>query len=503
MKRKFFNSLYWKISAAFLLILFILSCAYSYIALFTTEMYFQEANQKLGTDIAPHIASDNKCFIDGKANEEVLKNVFHNVMIINPSLEVYLLDKDGKILTYYAPNKVISLEYVPLAPIKKFIADKGNHFILGADPKNEHREKTFSAAQVNENGELMGYIYVILGGEEYDNAANFVLGSYILRLGARSMSLTLIAAAVIGLVLLGFITRNIRKTVSVIREFKNGNLNARIKLKGKGELTEFADSFNDMADTIVANIEEMKTMDNLRRELVANVSHDLRTPLATIQGYIETILIKADTLSEEDRKKYMQTIWGSTERLKKLVEELFELSKLEARETKPKPEAFSIAELIQDIQQKNLIIAESKKIELLLKFPYNLPMVYADIGMIEKVLQNLLDNAIKFTPEEGKIVIQLNLQNNDVLVSVSDTGVGINSKELPYIFDRYNQGQRTHSKEKQGLGLGLAIVKKILEVHNMDIKVESAEGKGTSFYFKVPVYNSINYTDKKIQYTRN
>ncbi len=501
MKKRFFNSLYWKISAAFLIILFILSCAYSYIALFTAEMYFQEANQKLDTDIAPHIVSENKCFVDGKANDAVLKNVFHNVMIINPSLEVYLLDKDGKILTYYAPNKIISLKYVPLEPIKEFISNKGNKFILGADPKNAHSEKVFSAAQVIENGKWMGYIYVILGGEEYENAANLIFGSYILRLGIRSMGFTLIAAAIIGLIILGFITRNIRKTVSVIREFKNGNLNARIKLKGKGELNEFADSFNDMADTIVANIEEMKTMDNLRRELVANVSHDLRTPLATIQGYIETILIKADSLSEEDRKKYMQTIWGSTERLKKLVEELFELSKLEARETKPKPEAFSIAELVQDIQQKNIIIAESKKIELLLKFQYDLPLVFADIGMIEKVMQNLLDNAVKFTPEGGKIIIQLKLQNEEVLVSVSDTGVGISPRELPNIFDRYNQGKRTQSKEKRGLGLGLAIVKKILEVHNMDIQVESTEGKGTNFYFKIPIFKSTTIKDKTIQYT--
>ena len=332
-------------------------------------------------------------------------------------------------------------------------------------------------------------------------AANFILGSYILRLGVRSMSFTLIAAAIIGLIVLGFITRNIRKTVTVIREFKNGNLNARIKLKGKGELSEVADSFNEMADTIVTNIEEMKTMDNLRRELIANVSHDLRTPLATIQGYIETILMKTETLSEDDRKKYMQTILGSTERLKKLVEELFELSKLEARETRPKPEAFSIAELAQDIQQKNLLIAESKNIELLLQFPYDLPLAYADIGMMEKVLQNLLDNAFKFTPERGKIIIQLKPQSENIFVSVNDNGIGINEKELPHIFDRYNQGSRSQIKEKQGLGLGLAIVRKILEVHNLEIKVESIEGKGTSFYFKVPVYKSSTIKDRKTQYT--
>jgi signal transduction histidine kinase len=501
MKKKFFNSLYWKISAAFLLILFILACAYSYIAVYTAEMYFQETNQKLNAAIAPLIASENKCFIEGKVNESVLKDVFHNVMIINPSIEIYLLDKDGKILTYFAPNKTVFLKYVPLGPIKEFIKNEGNKFVLGPDPRSKNREKAFSAARVVQDGKLMGYVYVILGGKEYENIANFILGSYILKLGARSMAITLISAAIIGLIMLGFITKNIRRTVTVIREFKNGNQKARIKLKGKGELNEFAESFNEMADTIVANIEEMKTMDNLRRELVANVSHDLRTPLAAIQGYIETILIRADRLSEEERKKYMHTILASTESLKKLVEELFELSKLEARETKPKPEPFSIAELVQDIQQKNLIIAESKKIEIALQFPYDLPLVYADIGMMEKVLQNLLDNAIKFTPENGKIVIQLKLQNEDILVSVSDTGSGITSDELPYIFDRYNQGKRTHLKENQGIGLGLAIVKKIMEVHNLDIQVESTEGKGTRFYFTVPVFKGKTIKDKTVQYS--
>ena len=121
--------------------------------------------------------------------------------------------------------------------------------------------------------------------------------------------------------------------------------------------------------------------------------------------------------------------------------------------------------------------------------------------MIEKVLQNLIDNAIKFTPESGKIIIQLTLQNDQVLASISDTGIGINSKELPYIFDRYNQGTSTQFKEKQGLGLGLAIVKKILEVHNLDIQVESIEGKGTSFFFKVPIFKSKSIKDKTVQYS--
>ena len=464
-------------------------------------MYFQEASQKLNAEIAPHIANENQCFIDGKANEDVLKNVFHDIMIINPSIEVYLLDEKGKILTYFAPNKTIKVKQVPLEPVKEFIRSGSEEFVLGVDPKNTEAEKVFSAAPVYEKGILRGYIYVILASEEYESTMHFLFGSYILRLGLRSMTITLAAAVIITLLALGFIMANIKRIANVVREFKNGNLSVRIKKKRKDELGEFADSFNEMADTIVRNMEDMKTMDNLRRELVANVSHDLRTPLATIQGYLETILIKSDSLSEEEKKKYIYTIHSSAERLKKLVEELFELSKLEARETKPKPEAFSIAELAQDVHQKNIILAEAKKIELSSKFPYDLPMVYADIGMMERVLQNLIENAIKFTPDGGQIIIKLQQTNNSVRVSIKDSGYGISSEELPHIFDRYNKGNRSELKDKQGLGLGLTIVKKILEVHNISLSVESKKGEGTIFSFNIPVYKTSSRFEKQVQYT--
>jgi signal transduction histidine kinase len=494
-QNRFFNSLYWKIGITFLVILILLSAVYLYISVFTAEMYFQEANQKLNAAIAPHIASENQAFIDGKANEEILKNVFHDVMVINPSIEVYLLDADGKILTYYAPDKKIKIESVPLEHIKEFIKTSGEEFVLGVDPRHPEAEKVFSAASVYEEGKLMGYIYVILASEEYENNMQLLFGSYILRLGLRSMSITLAAAVIITLIGLGFIMGNIKRISSVLRDFKNGNLSARIKKKRKDELGEFADSFNEMADTIVQNVEDLKTMDNLRRELVANVSHDLRTPLATIQGYLETILMKADSLSEEEKKNYLQTIFKSTERLRKLVEELFELSKLEAREKKPKYEAFSIAELVQDVQQKNLILAEAKNIELKTKFPYNLPMAYADIGMMERVIQNLLENAIKFTPKGGEIEIKLNKEDEHIVINIKDSGEGIVNSELPYIFDRYNRSSRTGVKNNEGLGLGLAIVKKILEVHNIEIKVESKEEGGTNFSFKLPVYKPSKVID--------
>lgn len=482
------NTLFWKIAVTFLGVLLILSVVYTYISVFTAEMYFQEAHQNLNRDVAKHIAMDNKYFVEDEVNDEVLKDVFYNIMIINPSLEVYFLDTKGKILTYYAPDKIIKLEKVPLEPMEEFIEEGGTEFLLGPDPKNPGAEKSFSAAKVFEDSLFRGYIYVILGGEEFENSFQLVFGSYMLRLGVRSMAITLLAAIVISILALFLITKRLRSIMDVIRKFKNGDLTARIKDKGSGELKEFSEAFNEMADTIVRHMEEIKTMDNLRRDLVANVSHDLRTPLATIHGYLETILIKSDKISESEREEYFRIIFKSTERLKKLVEELFELSKLEAKEIIPKPEPFSVAELVQDIQQKNQLIADNHKVDIRILFPYDLPPGYADIGMMEKVLQNLIDNALKFTPKNGSITIILQRETDNILVKVKDSGIGIKEEALPHIFDRYHKTNRSNLKENEGLGLGLMIVKKILEVHNLEISVKSTEGEGTIFAFLIPVF---------------
>ncbi|MCB0749298.1 MAG: ATP-binding protein, partial [Ignavibacteriae bacterium] len=148
---------------------------------------------------------------------------------------------------------------------------------------------------------------------------------------------------------------------------------------------------------------------------------------------------------------------------------------------------FQLSELAQDIRHKNLILAESKNINLTLDSPQDLPLAFADIAMIERVFQNLIDNAIKFTPEGGSILVQLKNENDCIKVKVSDSGVGISEEEIAHIYDRFNQGSE---KKTKGLGLGLAIVKKILEVHEVEISTTSAPNKGTTFSFDIPVYKS-------------
>jgi signal transduction histidine kinase len=232
-----------------------------------------------------------------------------------------------------------------------------------------------------------------------------------------------------------------------------------------------------------ANLEELKHTDDLRRELIANVSHDLRSPIASIRGYLETVIMKEDQISVEERSKYLNMILSSSVMLSHLVEELFELSKLDAHQIKVNPEAFSMAELVHDVVMKYKPQAEKSGVQLEVAKPPQPYIVYADIGLIERALSNLIENAIKYTPEKGTVKVVLNEEGKAIVTTVSDTGTGISPDDLPNVFDRFYRGQKDKMRDPEGTGLGLAIAKKILELHESDIQVESQLNLGTKFYF--------------------
>lgn len=491
MKESILNSsnLFLKLALIFLLLLLSVSGIYFYASFQIAEKHFEEKNQKLNADIAGHIASELKPFLNGTLKEEAADEIMHSMMAVNPSIEVYLLDANGKILNYVAPYKKVVLDSVSLDPIEDFIANYKDEAILGDDPRKAGRKKVFSAKKVEEEGKTLGYIYVILASEEYDSANDQLFGSYILKLGSVYGLVTILAALLIGILAIWFITKNLSATIHTVKRFQQGEMSARIKINSGGEISRLAEAFNEMADTIVGNIENLKSMENLRRELVGNVSHDLRTPLAVIHGFIETLIIKQDQLTEEEKTKYLSRALTGTERLKKLVEELFELSKLEAKQIKPSKEAFFINELMDDIAQKYALLVAEKKIKISAEGHDKPFMVYADISLIERVLQNLIDNAIKFTPENGQIKLQINEKAQEVEIQVTDTGNGIPQDQVPFVFDRYHIGDKRISLDTNSTGLGLAIVKRILEIHDTSINLQSNIGKGTTFSFSLPQHS--------------
>ena len=482
-----------KIMIAFLLLILLVGVGYVSITFYFTNKYFAETSQKLNAELANHLIEekfqDAKPFLeDGSVNKPLFGDIMHDMMAVNRGIEVYLLDADGGIqysvvLDHSDSDKPAS--QIDLAPVNSFIASGGDTYILGDDPRNPGQKKIFSAAPFEFDGQE-GFIYIILAGKEFEDVTQSLMGSYFLRLGLGASIATVLFAGLIGLLVIWYLTKNLREIIDTVRRFKEGDLKARIENSRNKDLSVLTETYNNMANTIVSNIEEMKSVEALRRELIANVSHDLRTPLAITQGYVETLQIKKDSLTEADRDHYVSVIAKSVDKLSGLIDQLFEYSKLEAQQIEPQKEAFSIADLAYDVFEKYESLAQKQRIDLKLDIEEKLPLVFADISLVERVIQNLMDNALKFTPEGGEVRLEMKSDKKQVFVSIKDTGIGIPEEELSQIFERYKKASNTAKSEKEGAGLGLAIAKKIMEIHDSTIRVLSRPDEGTTFQFFLP-----------------
>ncbi len=488
------NRLYWKLSFTFLIILILVGFTYISITTYFSNKYFEETTQLLNAKVANHLIEekfqDQSPFLeDGSVNKPLFGDLMHDMMAVNRGIEVYLLDNKGTILYSVVLNHdkpEAPKQHVDLSPIHQFIQNDGQLYILGDNPRNENDPKVFSAAKYDHDGH-QGYIYIILAGRRFDTVMSSLQGSYFMKLGAGAIVLILFFSLVVSLIAIWYLTANLRNVIDTVVRFKEGDTKARIENADKTDMAELATTFNQMADAINDNMEQLKAHGRLRQELISNVSHDLRTPLAIIHGYTETLLIKDKKISDVDRKQYLNNINSSTEKLTKLVGQLFEYSKLEAKQIEPHKEPFLISELAMDLYYKYQILAKEKSIKLNIEMEESLPLVFADISLVERVIQNLMDNALKFTPEKGIITLQLSLSKNNVEVTVQDNGLGISDQEQKYIFERYRKA-KVATKENFGAGLGLAIVKKILDIHNASIKVISKPNHGATFQFALPVY---------------
>ena len=489
------NRLIKKLGITFLLFIILMGSVYVMLSVYLSQEFYDETAQRLNANIANHLIEEKfqeaaPILEDGSINKPLFGDLMHDMMAVNRGIEVYLLDEDGLVrysvvLDHSNPNE--PAEQVDLSPVNDFIAKNGETYILGDDPRNPGEKKIFSAAAFEKNN-FKGYIYIVLAGENYQAVNKSLFSGYATKLGLTATVLTMIFASLIALFSIWFLTRNLRTIVHQVNRFREGDIKSRIPNPEKSDLSTLAHTFNDMADTISENIEEIKSVDVLRRELIANVSHDLRTPLAIMQGYIETLQMKKDDLSPTDSDKYMEIIEKNTRQLNKMVNQLFELSKLEAKQVTPEKEAFPITDLIYDLSAKYQILAEEKQIKLEVNSDGITPLVYADIGLVERAVQNLLDNALKFSPEKGNISINISHDNKNVRVMIQDDGPGISKEEQVEIFERYAQSK--NGNQRVGAGLGLAIVKKIMELHETRIVVDSVPNIGSSFSFDLPAYAS-------------
>jgi signal transduction histidine kinase len=492
-----------------------------------TRWYLEEVDQTVHRDLAAHLVEEEPLLQGGEVQQAALEHVFHMLMVINPRIECYLLDAEGVILGYHAPPGEVVAQRVELAPIQRFLAaadiSRSGEVIApirGSDPKEPGRPKIFSAAPIQVEGDLAGYLYVVLDGKHYASLRQQLAQSAVLRLAAA----TAVGAGLLTLIAAGWVLRHQTARLRALDQrmallLPSGDSDA---LPGSGgarpaagtassrgdEIDRLDASFARMAERIQSQMLEISESDRIRRELVANVSHDLRTPVASLQGYLETLLMESGDLAQEQRREYLEVAYAQSERLGRLVGELFELARLDAGDAPLEREPFSFAELAQDVVQKYRLRASSCGVRLALDLDAEetaRARVFADLRLIERVLENLVENALRHTGAEGSVVLALRRLEDAVQLEVRDTGCGIEAQELPYIFDRFYRvetrpdappgveevsapsgllrDEGAGERLRAGSGLGLSIAKRVVELHESELWVRSRSGAGSTFGF--------------------
>ncbi|MGC6387974.1 ATP-binding protein [Ewingella sp. S1.OA.A_B6] len=480
-----------RLTLVFILLLVACSLASGYMQVRSSNQYSQAVIQRLSANLATQIAANNPLLSQNGLNPDAVHTLFNQLMAVNPSVEVYLLDKEGNIVGNAAPVGKLQRQKVDLQPVQALL-NGARMPVYGDNPRAPDGRQVFSAAPLKADGVIQGYVYIILLGDDYTALASKAQYQSAIYMALRSMGMVVLFGLVAGALAFRWVTRPVRRLTAQIAKLDSGGMDAIQALakspapegQPRDEVAQLQQAFVSMAKRIDQQWQSLMAQDQQRREFIANISHDLRTPLTSLHGYLETLSMKSDHLSIEDRQRYLSIAITQSRKVGRLAQELFELARLEYGVVKPQKEPFSLCELVQDVFQKFELAAEARRQKLTAEIMPGIPLVNADLGMIERVLTNLLDNAIRHTPEGGIIAVRLWKEQQQVMVELNDSGPGIAPELKANLFER--PSILSNSRHRAG-GLGLMIVRRILQLHGSDIHLVEQPHQGACFQFSVPV----------------
>lgn len=459
----------------------------------TARAYHQEANQRLHLDLASWLVEQYHFERDGHIDSTGITPVFADAMRINPTIEVYLLDATGRIVAFNAPPGRVRLVRVDMEPVRQLLGGQRDLPILGTDPRNPAMRQIFSVAPIRSAAGTIGYAYVVVGGEQYQGWLKRLRVSRILQSAAEAAAAVIVCGLVAGLAGFWFFTRRIARLSSEINQFRDSGFLAlpqagtadSAAARRADELDELREHVHTLCVVIHAQLDRLRRADQQLREAIAALSHDLQTPLTALGGYLDTVRMHGSELSEPERTRYLDLAAVQQQRLARMVHAQFELSLLDSTAFPFDPQASSMSDLIGDVTHELRSVAKATGVALMAEIPHEAQLVHMDVGLIQRVLENLLSNAIRHTPPGGTVNTVMSQIAGTTSISVSDTGRGIAPEDLPRVFDRSFRGAETSRENRTGAGLGLAIAKRIIEVHAGRISAQNVPGAGARFTFEL------------------
>jgi signal transduction histidine kinase len=304
---------------------------------------------------------------------------------------------------------------------------------------------------------------------------------------AIAFGVAFLVSVLVSFIIAGGLTRPLQDIATFARQLAGGALGPRVRTNSRDEVGVLAATLNQMADRMDRDITSLRRLEQVRKDFVANVSHELRTPLTSIKGYVEALLDGAKDHPEE-AERFLRIILKQSDRLNLILEDLLQLSQIESGEVRFKQEPVRLGALVERTLPLIKPLADKKSQMIAVALPPDLPAVLGDEDRLVQVLTNLLDNAVKYTPDGGAISIAGRTADEpaQVELSVADTGIGIPEADRPRVFERFYRVDKARSRELGGTGLGLAIVRHIVEAHNGKIWVEGNQPAGSRFVMLLP-----------------
>jgi signal transduction histidine kinase len=454
------------------------------------ETYHLQFDQTVNRDLAQQYVRTNLLVRETPLATDTLADALRGIAEINRNIDAYVLDAHGEILAASTAARPIVRSQVDLQPIDRFLNGHRDFPLLGDDPSDTGRRGVFSVAPLSVPGSAAAYLYIVLHRHGEDFGAASLKTTYAIEEGVGVILAATLLAIAGSILFLRLLTRRLGTLQADFERFRDSHFVEVPAIPSKAERAEDDEIerlrrlFLQLAERTRGQMQELQKTDDMRRQFLANVSHDLRTPLTTLQVHLETLSLKED-LPMEERRGLLAVTLAQCRRLIRLVERLLELARLDARHVALSPEPFQLAELVHDIAMKFELAARQAGVALRIEHPTGLPLVSADIPLIERVIDNLIENAVRYAPPGGEVTVRLKPELQTVRVEVHDTGPGIPDSERERVFDRFYRGDKSRSSGSGHCGLGLAIVRSVLELHGSAIDFMSGSEGGTMFFFEL------------------
>ena len=412
--------------------------------------------------------------------------------VLAPDTGMYLLDAEGRVLASSGqPQLFWSNWKVDLSTVRRSLSRDPAMPIFASDPEHEGRGCIVAARPLLENGREVAWLYVVPRSADIGTRTPELLKSYAVQTAVKVGLMVLAIGVALTVAMIALLTRPLTALTRVAERVRNGGFSAPLCATEfpfcdrDDEVGRLSRTFRETLERLRVEMDRVTQTDAQRREMVANVSHDLRTPLTALIGQLETIRLKADELDRDARDRFIDAAVLNAHHLRRLTDSLNELAKLDSPELRIEREPIALGELADDLAQRFGTRAEAAGVSLKVTYPDGLPLASVDAALIERAIGNLIDNAIRVTPPGGVVELRVRPDTDGVRVEVADTGPGVSPDEQSRVFQRFYQGSKVR-EQRGSMGLGLAIVKRVAELHGGRVGLDSAPSRGATFWLLIP-----------------